>query len=124
MAGSSSYKVFHNVDEYIASQPAAAQQALNEVRRAIRSAIPQADETISYNIPAYKVKGRAALYFAGWKRFYSVYPASKAMLAALGDELAEAEIVKSTVRFPFSNPVPAKLIGKIAKFRVNEISHI
>ena len=120
MAGPS----FQNVDEYIASKPAAAQQALNQVRSAIRKAIPRAEETISYNVPAYKVNGRAALYFAGWNRFYSIYPASKVLLAALGNELAGAEIVKSAIRFRFSNPVPVKLIGNIAKLRANEIPQI
>jgi uncharacterized protein YdhG (YjbR/CyaY superfamily) len=110
------------VDEYIASKPAAAQQTLNQVRSAIQRAIPRAEETISYNIPTYKVRGRAALYFAGWSRFYSIYPASRILLAALGDELADASIVKSTIRFPLSKPVPVTLIGKIAKFRVKEIS--
>ena len=117
MAGTS----FHTVDEYIAAKPEATRRALTQVRAAIQRAIPQAEETISYNIPTYKVNGRAALYFAGWKRFYSIYPASKTLLAAFGDELGGADIVKSTIRFPFSNPVPVKLIGKIAKFRANEI---
>lgn len=115
---------FHNVDEYIASKPAAAQQALDQVRNAIRKALPGAEETISYNIPTYKVNGRAALYFAGWKNFYSIYPASKVLLAEFGDELAGARIVKSTIRFPLSKPVPVKLIGKIAKFRANEITQL
>jgi len=113
---------FHTVEEYIASQPATSREALKQVRSAIRKAIPRAEETISYNIPAYKVNGRAAVYFAGWARFYSIYPASKILLAAFADELAGAEIVKSTIRFPLSKPVPMKLIGKIAKFRANEIS--
>jgi uncharacterized protein YdhG (YjbR/CyaY superfamily) len=113
---------FHTVDEYIASQPAASQRALDEVRSAIRKAIPQAEETISYNIPTYKVNGRAALYFAGWTRFYSIYPASKILLAAFRNELAGAAIVKSTIRFPLSEPVPVKLIGRIAKFRAKEVS--
>ena len=109
------------VDEYIASKHAATRETLNQVRNAIRNAIPRAEETISYKIPTYKVNGRAALYFAGWSRFYSIYPASKALLAALGDELAGAAIVKSTIRFPLSSPVPVNLIGKIAKFRMKEV---
>lgn len=113
---------FGNVDEYIASKPAASLQALNQVRNAIQKAIPEAEETISYNIPAYKVSGRVALYFAGWSRFYSIYPASESLLAAFGDQLAAAKIVKSTIRFSFSEPVPVKLIGKIAKLRANEVN--
>lgn len=129
MARSSFQNRFHTVDEYIASQPAATQHALNQARSAIRKAIPRAEETISYNIPTYrvngnKVKGSPALYFAGWKRFYSIYPASQVLLTELCDEPANTEIVKSTIRFRYSSPAPAKLIGKIAKLRVNEITHI
>jgi uncharacterized protein YdhG (YjbR/CyaY superfamily) len=112
---------FHTVDEYIASKPEAAQHALKQVRSAIRKAIPRAEETISYNMPTYKVNGHAALHFAGWKSFYSIYPASKGLLAAFGRELGQAEIVKSTIRFPFSQPVPVSLIGNIARFRASEI---
>jgi len=118
MAGSP----FRTVDEYIASKPAAAQESLNQVRSAIRKAIPGAEETILYNIPTYKVNGRTALYFAGWSRFYSIYPASRTLVAAFGEELVGAGIVKSTIRFALSNPVPVRLIGKIAKFRLKEVS--
>jgi uncharacterized protein YdhG (YjbR/CyaY superfamily) len=120
MAGNS----FRTVDDYIASKPPAAQQALNQVRIAIRKAIPRAEETISHNIPTYKVNGRAALYFAGWNRFYSIYPATKILLAEFGDVLTGADVVKSTIRFPLSKPVPVKLIGNIANFRANEITEI
>lgn len=113
---------FGTVDEYIASKPAAARESLNQVRSAIRKAIPRAEETISYNIPSYKVNGRAALYFAGWNGFYSIYPASKTLLAALNEDPGGAKIVKSTIRFPLSKPAPVKLIGKIARFRMKEVS--
>ena len=65
---------FKSVDDYIASQPDAAQAILGLVRRAIREGIPGADEVISYKIPAYKVDGRAVLYFAGWKEHFSILP--------------------------------------------------
>ena len=58
------------------------------IRRAIREGIPGADEVISYKIPAYKVDGRAVLYFAGWKEHFSIYPAGVSLITAFKDELA------------------------------------
>jgi len=111
---------FHSVDEYIASQPEAVQGILGRVRSAIRKAVPGAEEAISYQIPAYKLHGGPVLYFAGWKRHYSLYPASQRLVAAFKDELARYEVSKGTIRFPLSEPVPVTLIGRIAKFRAKE----
>jgi uncharacterized protein YdhG (YjbR/CyaY superfamily) len=109
------------INEYIAMQPAAAQIVLERVRSAIRKATPDAEECISYQIPAFKLHGRVLLYFAGWKEHYSVYPASDAMTAAFEGELDAYRVSKGTLRFPLSEPVPTKLIGRIAKFRAEEI---
>ena len=111
---------FQSVDEYIASQSAAMQTLLRRVRSTIRKAVPQAEEMISYKMPAYKLRGERLLYFAGWKQHYSLYPATKALVAALKDELAFYEISKGTIRFPLDQPVPVKLIERIAKFRAKE----
>jgi uncharacterized protein YdhG (YjbR/CyaY superfamily) len=111
---------FKSVDDYIASQPEAVQGILGLVRNTIRKAVPGAEEVISYQIPAYKLHGHPVLYFAGWKQHYSLYPASERMVAAFKDELAPYELRKGTIRFPLSQPVPVKLIGRIAKFRANE----
>ena len=111
-----------SVDEYIAAQPAAAQAILGRVRSAIRKAIPRAEETISYKIPAYKLHNRPVLYFAGWKQHYSLYPATERVVAALKAELAPYEIKKGTIRFPLSQPVPVTLITRIAKFRAKEVA--
>jgi uncharacterized protein YdhG (YjbR/CyaY superfamily) len=111
-----------SVDEYIAAQPEAARQSLKLVRTAIRKAVPKAEESISYKIPTYKLKGERLLYFAGWKLHYSLYPATKRLLATLKDDLKQFEVVKSTVRFSLAEPVPVKLIAKIAKFRAKEVS--
>ena len=114
--------IFQTVDDYIASQPEAARATLERVRIAIRKAVPAAAETISYNMPTYKLHGEAMLYFAGWKRHYSLYPATARVLAAFKDELAPYEINKSTIRFPLAEPVPANLIARIAKFRAKEVA--
>ena len=111
---------FKSVDEYIASQPSAVQGVLKRVRSAIRKAVPGAEEVISYQIPAYKLRGGYVLYFAGWKEHYSLYPAGDRLVAAFKKELAPYKLSKGTIRFPLSQPVPAKLIERIAKFRAKE----
>jgi len=111
---------FKSVDEYIAAQPDAVQAILGLVRSAIRKAMPGAEEVISYKIPTYKLNDRAVLYFAGWKQHYSLYPAGEQLVAAFKDGLASYKVDKGTIRFPLSEPVPVKLIERIAKFRAQE----
>jgi uncharacterized protein YdhG (YjbR/CyaY superfamily) len=113
---------FKSVDEYIASQPEAVQGLLKRVRSTLRKAVPGAKEVISYKIPTYKLPGGPVLYFAGWKRHYSLYPATAHVVAAFKDDLAPYEVDKGTIRFPFSEPVPVKLIERIAKFRAKEVA--
>jgi len=109
-----------SVAAYIAAQPAAAQRALRKVRSAIRKAIPQAEETISYKIPAYKLNRRVVIFFAAWKEHYSIYPAGARLSDALQRELARYEQSKGTIRFPLDEPVPVTLITRIAKFRAKQ----
>jgi uncharacterized protein YdhG (YjbR/CyaY superfamily) len=111
---------FKSVDDYIATKPDAMRPILARVRSVIRKAIPSAVEVISYQIPAYKVDGTAALYFAGWKEHYSLYPATGQVAVRFGKELARYTISKGTIRFPLDEPVPVKLIAKIAKLRAQE----
>ncbi len=111
---------FKSVDDYIASQPEAVQVILERVRSAIRKAVPQAEEMISYQIPTYKMHGGVVLYFAGWKQHYSLYPATVHVVAAFKKDLARYQVNKGTIRFPLSQPVPVQLIGRIAKFRAKE----
>jgi uncharacterized protein YdhG (YjbR/CyaY superfamily) len=110
------------VDEYIASRPEAVRAVLEQARGAITRALPAAEEVISYGMPTYKLRGKAVLYLAGWKKHYSLYPITGPVIAAFSDELARYKTVyKATIRFPFSEPVPVKLIERIAKFRAREI---
>ena len=113
---------FKSVDHYIASQPEPVQPLLQRIRAIIRRALPKAEETISYQIPAYKLNGKAVIYFAGWKKHYSLYPATARLVAAMPDDLAPYEIGKGTIRFPLSEPVPAKLVERIARFRAEEVA--
>jgi len=113
---------FKSVDEYIARQPEDVQAILQRVRSAIRKAMPGADEVISYQMPAYKLSNRPVLWFAGWKRHCSLYPATDSLVKAFKGDLAPYKINKGTIRFPHSQPVPMKLIQRFAKFRAKEVA--
>ncbi len=111
---------FKSVDEYIATHPPDVQAVLQRVRSTIHKAVPKTEEGISYQIPTFKLHGSYVVYFAGWKQHYSLYPASRKLVAAFKDDLAPYEVKKGTIRFPFAKAVPARLIGGIAKFLAKE----
>jgi uncharacterized protein YdhG (YjbR/CyaY superfamily) len=113
---------FKSVDAYIAAQPEEVQGILERVRGIIRKALPAVEEVISYQIPAYRVPGGPVIYFAGWRRHYSLYPATTLVVETLQDELAPYEQSKGTIRFPLSQPVPVRLIARIAKLRAKEVA--
>lgn len=107
---------FKSVDDYIATHPPGVQAVLERVRAAIRKAVPGAEKAISYQIPVYKRHGGYVVYFAAWKKHYSLYPAGAPLVAAFGKELAPYEVHKGTIRFPMSEPVPVGLIERLARF--------
>ena len=111
---------FRSVDEYIAAQPKNVQVALRRVRSIIRKAVPTAVEVISYQMPTFKVAKSSFLCVGGWKEHYSLYPASDALVAAFKGALTPYRASKGTLRFPLSEPVPATLIERIAKFQAKE----
>lgn len=111
---------FRSVDEYIESQPPAVQETLNRVRSAIRRAVPDVTEIISYNMPTYKVRDASLLHFAAWKTHYSLYASSASISEKFKIELRGYTVEKGTIRFPLSEPVPERLIERIAKFRAKE----
>ncbi|QEE30451.1 DUF1801 domain-containing protein [Terriglobus albidus] len=111
-----------SVDEYIAAQPEAVRPKLEQVRSAIRTTVPEAMEGIGYGMPGYKLHGKAMLYFAGFKGHYSLFAASGTFFAVIGDELKGYELRKGTIHFPLDQPVPVKLIRRIAKLRADGIA--
>ena len=116
---------FRSVDQYIATHPENVQAILQRVRSAIRKAVPGAEETISYQIPAYKLDGRYVVYFAGWKRHLSIYPIPDAD-EALEKELAPYRASKGTLRFRLHEPIPHELVARVAALlaqRRREDSH-
>jgi uncharacterized protein YdhG (YjbR/CyaY superfamily) len=111
-----------SVDEYIAAQPEALRPKLEQVRDAIRRAVPEAVEGIGYGMPGYKLHGKPMLYFAGFKEHYSLFAASGTFFAVLENELSGYELRKGTVHFPLTKPVPVKFISRIAKLRAAGIA--
>ncbi|MVU82681.1 DUF1801 domain-containing protein [Nocardia sp. ET3-3] len=101
------------VEEYLATQPAPMREALDRVRAAIHTALPEATETLSYKMPTVEVNGKAVMYFAGWKKHLSVYPVP-AGDAAFEQAIAPYRVGKGSLNFPLKNPVPYELIADIA----------
>jgi uncharacterized protein YdhG (YjbR/CyaY superfamily) len=113
---------FQSVDDYIAAQPAQVRPALERVRATILEALPGAIEGISYQIPVYRVDGVMVLYFAGYRRHYSIYPATARVLDALGSEARGLLHAKATLRFPLAGAVPTRLIARVARLRAAEVA--
>ena len=114
-------KSFTTVDEYIDASLIGVEERLVEMRRIIRTAAPHAEETISYNIPAYKAGGVVVVQFAGFTEHTSLtfFPTAGAF-AAFADELAAYKTSKSAIRFPLDEPLPIELIDAIVRFRDDE----
>ena len=109
------------VSEYVAAFPPGARDVLKTVRTTIRKALPDAEEAISYGMPTFRRHGSSIIYFAGWKKHFSLYPSTARLAAAFKEQLAPYEVSgKGTIRFPLSEPVPVKLIAALAKFRAKE----
>ncbi|MBR6704540.1 MAG: DUF1801 domain-containing protein [Lachnospiraceae bacterium] len=103
-----------NIDEYIALQDEKLRPALCEVRAVLRSALPEAEERISWSMPTYW-KGRNLIHFAASKKHLGIYPGDEA-IAAFAKELADFDTGKGTIRLSYEHPLPADLIRKIAEW--------
>ena len=107
------------VDSYIATFPPATQKLLQQIRETILNAAPQAEESISYGMPAYKTCGRPLVYFAGYKNhigFYATPTGHKEFEA----ELSRYKQGKGSVQFPLNEDLPINLISRIVAFRMQE----
>jgi uncharacterized protein YdhG (YjbR/CyaY superfamily) len=108
-----------DIDEYLAGVPEPARSTLEKVRAAIRSAVPAAEETISYRMPVFKYKG-PLVGFAAFPNHCGFYVMSSTLLKGFKTELEGFETATGTIRFPVDKPLPAALIRKIVKARVAE----
>lgn len=107
-----------SIDEYIAGFPAPIQEILEKVRATIREAAPDAEETIGYQIPTFKLAGNL-VHFAAHKKHIGFYPAPSG-IEKFKKELAAYEMSKGTIKFPLDKPIPYGLINEIVKIRVSE----
>jgi uncharacterized protein YdhG (YjbR/CyaY superfamily) len=105
------------VDEYLAGVAEPARSTLNKIRAAIRSAVPpEATETISYRIPAFKYNG-VLVWYAAFSNHCSLFPTSS-VIEAFKKELRGFSISKGTIQFPTDKPLPTALVKKLVKVRV------
>jgi uncharacterized protein YdhG (YjbR/CyaY superfamily) len=102
------------VDEYIAAQPKSVQPFLKQVRDAIREAIPDAQEKISWSMPTFW-KGHNIIHFAGFKNHVGLYPGEEAV-KEFSEHLKDYKFSKGSIQFPYSKPMPLELIGEIARW--------
>ncbi len=110
-----------SVDDYLATVPDERRAALEQLRQTIKAAAPEATETIAYQMPAFRSHGRQFLVsYAAYKHHYSLFPASGAVIEALGDALTPYLAGKGTIRFPADQPIPTALVTKIVTVRLEE----
>jgi len=109
---------FKTVDEYLSVLPAKTKSILKKLRTTIKQAAPQAEEAISYNMPAFKLKGML-VYYAAYKEHIGFYPTPSG-IEAFKKELSVYEGAKGSIKFPIDKPLPLDLITSIVKFRVIE----
>lgn len=110
---------FSSVDEYISTFPEETQKRLEELRRTIKAAAPEAGEKISYGIPTFTLNNTYLIYFAGWKNHISIYPIPTGS-EAFNKQVSKHVEGKGTLKFPLDKPLPLKLITKIVKLKVAE----
>ncbi|HEY6978708.1 MAG TPA: DUF1801 domain-containing protein [Chitinophagaceae bacterium] len=110
---------FKTVDEYISAFPAGTKKILQEVRKTIKAAAPQAEDVISYNMPASRLNG-ILVYYAAYEKHIGFYPTASG-IKIFQDQLADYKFSKGAIQFPIDKPMPFDLITKIVKFRVKEM---
>ncbi|MGH2565361.1 MAG: DUF1801 domain-containing protein, partial [Ginsengibacter sp.] len=108
-----------NIDTYIARFPEVVQKTLEQVRLTVRKAASNAEETISYGMPAFRYNGRVIIYFAGYKNHIGLY-ATPSGHAAFEKELSAYKQGRGSVQFPLDKPMPLSLISRIVNFRVQQ----
>lgn len=106
------------VDEYIKKQPEEVQKILTKIRKIMNDNVPNGEEGISYGIPTIYLNGKYLVYFAGFKKHISVYPATTEAAQKAG--LLEYKVYKGTLKFPLDEPIPYELIEKFVNERVKE----
>jgi uncharacterized protein YdhG (YjbR/CyaY superfamily) len=111
-------QTYTTVDEYISGFPQDVQDKLNAMRAAIKAAAPDAEEKISYRMPAY-IQGGPLVYFAAFKNHIGFYPTASGV-EAFKDEFKAYKGAKGSVQFPMDEPLPLELVARVVKFRLED----
>ena len=113
--------VDERVDEYLASVAEPKRSTLAQLRQTIVELVPDADECISYGMPAYKLGGKTIAGFAAFKNHLSYLPHSGSVLTTLSDDVARYDKSKGALRFAVDKPLPKRLVKKLVVTRMREI---
>jgi uncharacterized protein YdhG (YjbR/CyaY superfamily) len=108
-----------SVDNYLAALPEDRRAALEKLRKVIKTAVPKAEEVISYQIPAYRYRGKLLVFFAAFKDHCSFF-VGRDVMRAHAAELKGYDLTKGGIRFPANKPLPAALVKKLVKARIIE----
>ena len=111
-----------DIDRYLASLGEPGRSTLEDLRRSILGVVPEAEQCISYGMPAFKVRGKSVAGFAAFKNHLSYLPHSGSVLAQLGDELAGYQSTKGSLHFAVDEPLPGPLVTKLVEVRLRELN--
>ena len=109
------------IDEYLRAVEEPKRGTLQALRRTILEIVPDAEQGISYRVPAFRIRGKTVAGFAAFKDHLSYLPFSGSVLAQLGDELGEYTMTKSALHFPVDDPLPTKIVEKLIAVRLEEM---
>jgi uncharacterized protein YdhG (YjbR/CyaY superfamily) len=111
-----------DIDDYLATVEEPKRGTLEELRRRILEVVPQAEQCISYSVPAFKVDGKTVAGFAAFKNHLSYLPHSGSVLTSLGDEVSGYEQTKGALHFPIDQPLPAPLVRNLIDAKIRELA--
>ena len=109
-----------DIDTYLAALDEPGRSALEQLRRSILAVIPDAEQCISYGMPAFKVQGKTVAGFAAFKNHLSYLPHSGSVLETLGEQMSGYQGTKGSLHFPKDEPLPASLVEKLVRTRMRE----
>ena len=112
-----------DIDRYLATVDEPERTTLEELRRSILAVIPDAEQCISYGMPAFKVRGKTVAGFAAFKNHLSYLPHSGSVLEKLGEDLAGYQATKGSLHFAVDEPLPRMLVNKLVNTRMQELGH-
>ncbi len=109
------------IDQYLAALDEPKRSTLETLRQSILEVVPEAEQCISYGMPAFKIQGKTVAGFAAFKRHLSYLPHSGSVLPALGEDLTSYEQTKGSLHFPVDKPLPKRLVRKLVTTRMRQL---